>query len=215
MANPRKSQALLQINRQVIQSVDRNSQAAELQGLEVAVYDQDVLEQGVLQQVDRAIQQANQAAAKAEAEKEYESVLDDVRSCSTALKHINKILEQLAPHAASSKDISRKIESVKRQKENRESIKYLFIYFLKKIRAKQKRLQAVLDGKDIQKLEAELLIEDDEVKFEAQFLSEALGALLALTFKCIGASYALLILLNKHFVYTKVLHILHLNVCIL
>lgn len=35
---------------------------------------------------------------------------------------------------------------------------------LKKIRAKQKRLQAVLDGEDIQKLEAELLIEDDEGK---------------------------------------------------
>uniref|UniRef100_A0A673HE43 DNA excision repair protein ERCC-6 n=1 Tax=Sinocyclocheilus rhinocerous TaxID=307959 RepID=A0A673HE43_9TELE len=141
--NPRKSQALLQINRQEIQSVDRNSQAAELQGLGVDVYDQDVLEQGVLQQVDRAIQESNQAAAKAEAEKEYESVLDDVRSCTTALKHINKILEQLAPHAASSKDISRKIESVKRQKENKEKQ-------LKKIRAKQKRLQAVLDGEDIQ-----------------------------------------------------------------
>ncbi len=77
--NPRKSQALLQINRQEIQSVDHISQAAELQGLGVDVYDQDVLEQGVLQQVDRAIQEANQAAAKAEAEKEYESVLDDVR----------------------------------------------------------------------------------------------------------------------------------------
>ncbi|XP_043111820.1 DNA excision repair protein ERCC-6 [Puntigrus tetrazona] len=153
--NPRKSQALLQINRQEIQAVDRSSQAAELQGLGVDVYDQDVLEQGVLQQVDRAIQEANQAAAKAEAEKEYESVLDDVRSCTTALKHINKILEQLAPHAASSKDISRKIESVKRQKENKEKQ-------LKKIRAKQKRLQAVLDGEDIQKLEAELLIEDDD-----------------------------------------------------
>lgn len=76
---PRKSQALLQINRQEIQSVDHSSQAAELQGLGVDVYDQDVLEQGVLQQVDRAIQEANQAAAKAEAEKEYESVLDDVR----------------------------------------------------------------------------------------------------------------------------------------
>ncbi|XP_067242553.1 DNA excision repair protein ERCC-6 isoform X2 [Chanodichthys erythropterus] len=153
--NPRKSQPLLHINRQEIQSVDHNSQAAELQGLGVDVYDQDVLEQGVLQQVDRAIQEANQAAAKAEAEKEYESVLDDVRSCTSALKHINKILEQLAPHAASSKDISRKIESVKRQKENKEKQ-------LKKIRAKQKRLQAVLDGEDIQKLEAELLIEDDE-----------------------------------------------------
>ncbi len=44
------------------------------------------------------------------------------RSCTIALKHINKILEQLAPHAASSKDISRKIESVKRQKENKVSI---------------------------------------------------------------------------------------------
>ncbi|KAK7148462.1 hypothetical protein R3I93_012707 [Phoxinus phoxinus] len=153
--NPRKSQPLLQINRQEIRSVDHNSQAAELQGLGVDVYDQDVLEQGVLQQVDRAIQEANQAAAKAEAEKEYESVLDDVRSCTSALKHINKILEQLAPYAASSKDISRKIESVKRQKENKEKQ-------LKKIRAKQKRLQAVLDGEDIQKLEAELLIEDDE-----------------------------------------------------
>ncbi|XP_067277314.1 DNA excision repair protein ERCC-6 [Pseudorasbora parva] len=153
--NPRKSQPLLHINRQEIRSVDHNSQAAELQGLGVDVYDQDVLEQGVLQQVDRAIQEANQAAAKAEAEKEYESVLDDVRSCTSALKHINKILEQLAPHAASSKDISRKIESVKRQKENKEKQ-------LKKIRAKQKRLQAVLDGEDIQKLEAELLIEDDE-----------------------------------------------------
>lgn len=153
--NPRKSQPLLHINRQEIRSVDHNSQAAELQGLGVDVYDQDVLEQGVLQQVDRAIQEANQSAAKAEAEKEYESVLDDVRSCTSALKHINKILEQLAPHAASSKDISRKIESVKRQKENKEKQ-------LKKIRAKQKRLQAVLDGEDIQKLEAELLIEDDE-----------------------------------------------------
>lgn len=75
----RKSQLLLHINRQEIQAVARNSQAVELQGLGVDVYDQDVLEQGVLQQVDRAFQEANQATARAEAEKEYESVLDDVR----------------------------------------------------------------------------------------------------------------------------------------
>ncbi|KAG9275341.1 DNA excision repair protein ERCC-6 [Astyanax mexicanus] len=151
----RKSQLLLQINRQQIQAVAQNAQAAELQGLGVDVYDQDVLEQGVLQQVDRAIHEANQATAKAEAEKEYESVLDDVRSCTTALKQINKIIEQLTPYATSSKDISRKIESVKRQKENKEKQ-------LKKIRAKQRRLQAVLGGEDILKLEAEVLTEDDE-----------------------------------------------------
>ncbi|KAM9365334.1 DNA excision repair protein ERCC-6 isoform 1-T2 [Pholidichthys leucotaenia] len=150
----KRSGALLQIDRQRIQAASASSGADELQGLGVAVYDQDVLEQGVLQQVDKAIQEANQAAAKAEAEKEYQSVLDDVRSVTASLKHINKIIEQLSPYAASSKDISRKIESVKRQKENKEKQ-------LKKIRAKQKRLQAILGDEDIQQIGAELLAEDD------------------------------------------------------
>uniref|UniRef100_A0A8C7YJR3 DNA excision repair protein ERCC-6 n=1 Tax=Oryzias sinensis TaxID=183150 RepID=A0A8C7YJR3_9TELE len=69
--------------------------------------------------------------------------------------HINKIIEQLSPYAESSKDISRKVESVKRQKENKEKQ-------LKKIRAKQKRLQAILGGEDSQRVEAELLAEDDD-----------------------------------------------------
>uniref|UniRef100_A0A674CL10 DNA excision repair protein ERCC-6 n=1 Tax=Salmo trutta TaxID=8032 RepID=A0A674CL10_SALTR len=149
-----KSGALLHIDRQRIQAVSASSGAAELQGLGVAVYDQDVLEQGVLQQVDQAIHEASQAAAKAEAEKEYQSVLDDVRSCMAALKHINKIIEQLTPYSTSSKDINRQMESVRRQKENKEKQ-------LKKIRAKQRRLQAILGGEDTQKIEAELLLEDD------------------------------------------------------
>uniref|UniRef100_A0A3B3ID09 DNA excision repair protein ERCC-6 n=1 Tax=Oryzias latipes TaxID=8090 RepID=A0A3B3ID09_ORYLA len=151
----RQSGAILHIDRQRIQEASASSGADELQGLGVAVYDQDVLEQGVLRQVDEAIQESSQAAAKAEAEKEYHSVLDDVRSVTVSLKHINKIIEQLSPYAESSKDISRKIESVKRQKENKEKQ-------LKKIRAKQKRLQAILGGEDSQRVEAELLAEDDE-----------------------------------------------------
>ncbi|TKS85519.1 DNA excision repair protein ERCC-6 [Collichthys lucidus] len=150
----KRSGALLHINRQRIQAASASSGADELQGLGVAVYDQDVLEKGVLQQVDEAIHEASQATAKADAEKEYESVLDDVRSVTTSLKHINKIIEQLSPYAASSKDISRKIESVKRQKENKEKQ-------LKKVRAKQKRLQAILGGEDTQRVEAELLAGDD------------------------------------------------------
>ena len=70
---------MLQINRQRIQAASASSGAEELQGLGVAVYDQDVLEQGVLQQVDEAIHEAKEAAVKAEAEKEYHSVLDDIR----------------------------------------------------------------------------------------------------------------------------------------
>uniref|UniRef100_A0A3B3B7B4 DNA excision repair protein ERCC-6 n=1 Tax=Oryzias melastigma TaxID=30732 RepID=A0A3B3B7B4_ORYME len=153
--NDALQRALLHIDRQRIQEASASSGADELLGLGVAVYDQDVLEQGVLRQVDEAIQESSQAAAKAEAEKEYHSVLDDVRSVMVSLKQINKIIEQLSPYAESSKDISRKIESVKRQKENKEKQ-------LKKIRAKQKRLQAILGGEDSQRVEAELLAEDDE-----------------------------------------------------
>ncbi|XP_041866515.1 DNA excision repair protein ERCC-6 [Melanotaenia boesemani] len=154
-SNDKRSGPLLQIDRQRIQAASASSGADELQDLGVAVYDQDVLEQGVLQQVDEAIQEASQAAAKAEAEKQYEAVLDDLRSVTASLKQINKIIEQLSPYAASSKDISRKIESVKRQKENKEKQ-------LKKVRAKQRRLQAILGGEDTQRVEAELLAENGE-----------------------------------------------------
>lgn len=70
---------LLQIDRQQIQSVSYSAHAAELKDLGVDVYDQDVLEQGVLQQVDNAINEANKAAKIANASKEYESVLEDLR----------------------------------------------------------------------------------------------------------------------------------------
>ncbi|XP_078007035.1 DNA excision repair protein ERCC-6 isoform X3 [Phascolarctos cinereus] len=152
---PKKGQPLLHINRQQIQSVEYSAQAVELKGLGVDVYDQDVLEQGVLQQVDNAINEANRAAQLAEAEKEYHSVLDDLRSCTTSLKQINTIIEHLSPQAVNNKDISRKLDSVKRQKCNKEKQ-------LKKIKAKQKRLQAILGGTE-RDIEANVVdLEEDE-----------------------------------------------------
>ncbi|NWQ75227.1 ERCC6 protein, partial [Columbina picui] len=148
----RRGQPLLQINRQQIQSVSYSAQAAELKGLGVDVYDQEVLEQGVLQQVDNAINEANKAAKIADAKKEYQSVVDDLRSCTTSLKQIDKIIEQLSPQAADNKNISRKLDSVKRQKYNKEQQ-------LKKIKAKQKRLQAILGG-------TEILNEINEIEFK-------------------------------------------------
>ncbi|NXP72324.1 ERCC6 protein, partial [Ramphastos sulfuratus] len=152
---PRRGQPLLQINRQQIQSISHSAQAAELKGLGVDVYDQDVLEQGVLQQVDNAINEAHKATKTVDAEKEYQSVLDDLRSCTTSLKQINKIIEQLAPQAASNKDINRKLDSVKRQKYNKEQQ-------LKKIKAKQKRLQSFLGGTEILDKVNEIEFEEDE-----------------------------------------------------
>ncbi|XP_061261663.1 DNA excision repair protein ERCC-6 isoform X2 [Bos javanicus] len=139
---PRRGPALLHIDRHQIQAVEPGAQALELQGLGVDVYDQDVLEQGVLQQVGSAIHEASCVAQLAEAEKEYRSVLDDLTSCTTSLRQIDKIIEQLGPQAATNKDISRKLDSVKRQKCDKEQQ-------LKKITAKQKRLQAVLGGAEV------------------------------------------------------------------
>ncbi|NXG72331.1 ERCC6 protein, partial [Baryphthengus martii] len=149
---PRRGHHLLQIDRQQIQSVSHSAQAAELKGLEVDVYDQDVLEQGVLQQVDNAINEANKAAKIADAKKDYQSVLDDLRDVLHDLKNIDKIIEQFSPQAADNRIINRKLDSVKRQKYNKEQQ-------LKKIKAKQKRLQAILSG-------TEFLAQVNEVEFE-------------------------------------------------
>ncbi|NWI92567.1 ERCC6 protein, partial [Pitta sordida] len=148
----RRGHPLLQIDRQQIQSVSCSAHAAELKDLGVDVYDQDVLEQGVLQQVDNAINEANKAAKIANASKEYELVLEDLRSCTTSLRQINKIIEELSPQAADNKNISRKLDSVKRQKYNKEQQ-------LKKIKAKQKRLQGILGF-------PELVDEANEIEFE-------------------------------------------------
>ncbi|XP_003903675.2 DNA excision repair protein ERCC-6 isoform X2 [Papio anubis] len=151
-AAPRRGPALLHINRHQIQAVEPSAQALELQGLGVDVYDQDVLEQGVLRQVDNAIHEASRTSQLADVEKEYRSVLDDLTSCTTSLRQINKIIEQLSPQAATSRDINRKLDSVKRQKYNKEQQ-------LKKITAKQKHLQAILGG-------AEVKIELDHASLE-------------------------------------------------
>lgn len=77
-AATRRGPALLHIDRHQIPAVEPSAQALELQGLGVDVYDQAVLEQGVLQQVDSAILEANRVAQLVDAEKEYRSVLDDL-----------------------------------------------------------------------------------------------------------------------------------------
>lgn len=78
LAATMRGSALLHIDRHQIPAVEPSAQALELQGLGVDVYDQATLEQGVLQQVDSAIHQASRVVQIADAEKEYQSVLDDL-----------------------------------------------------------------------------------------------------------------------------------------
>jgi DNA excision repair protein ERCC-6 len=50
----------LKVDFSQIEEVQLSDQAAELQDLGLSVYDQDVLEQGILQQVDQALEQLDQ-----------------------------------------------------------------------------------------------------------------------------------------------------------
>ncbi|XP_075697952.1 DNA excision repair protein ERCC-6 isoform X2 [Rhinoderma darwinii] len=163
----RPLQSILQIDRHQIQAVETEEQALELQGLGLAVYDQEVLERGVLQQVDNAINEASRAARVAEAEKEQQELKDELRSCLTSLRQINKILDQLLPQAATCKEISRKLDSVKRQKHNKEQQ-------LKKIKAKQRRLRAAL-GANLEDSDPERQQIDD---LEDDALPTSLGSML-------------------------------------
>ncbi|XP_072280789.1 DNA excision repair protein ERCC-6 [Pyxicephalus adspersus] len=161
-----KQHGILQIDRHQIQAVETADQALELHGLGLAVYDQEVLERGVLQQVDNAINEASRAAQIADAEKEKQDVLDELRSCLTSLRQINKIIEQLAPQATGSKEIARKLESVKRQKHNKDQQ-------LKKIKAKQRRLAALL-GEN----QEEVDLEQNNLGDTEDVLTTSLGSML-------------------------------------
>ncbi|XP_053548166.1 DNA excision repair protein ERCC-6 [Bombina bombina] len=163
----RKAPPLLHIDRTQIQSVESEQQAQELQGLGIAVYDQEVLEQGVLQQVDNAITEANRAAQLAEAEREQTELLDELRSCVTSLRQINKIIDQLTPQASTCKEIGRKLDSVKRQKHNKEQQ-------LKKLKAKQRRLRVLLG----QNQEGQFSDEDEQGEQDDDVLSSSLGSML-------------------------------------
>ncbi|XP_029141334.1 DNA excision repair protein ERCC-6 [Protobothrops mucrosquamatus] len=130
------------IDRQQIRSVALKDQALELRGLGVEVYDQEVLEHGVLQQIDKAISEATKvgpaqdgdgdgAAAETDGQAEWE----DVGPCTSSPKpSATNHMEQIRPQTAANKDNSRKLDSGKEQNCNKEQE-------FKKMKTKQKHLQ--------------------------------------------------------------------------
>jgi DNA excision repair protein ERCC-6 len=62
------------VDRAQIEEVQLSDQAAELQVLGLSVYDQDVLEKGILQQVDQALEQLD----KKQLEEQMKTVTDEI-----------------------------------------------------------------------------------------------------------------------------------------
>ncbi|KAM3836498.1 DNA excision repair protein ERCC-6 isoform 1-T3 [Vipera latastei] len=140
---------MLLIDRQQIRSVALEDQALELRGLGVEVYDQEVLEHGVLRQIDQAISEATKVGPvpAAAAETDGQAEQGDAGPCTSSPKpSATSHMEQIRPQTAANKDNSRKLDSGKEQNCNKEQE-------FKKMKTKQKHLQNAgeeegLDGGD-------------------------------------------------------------------
>ncbi|XP_013912099.1 PREDICTED: DNA excision repair protein ERCC-6 [Thamnophis sirtalis] len=137
----RKGPSLL-IDRQQIRSVAPKDQALELRGLlGVEVYDQEVLEHGVLQQIDKAIGEAAEGRPLHDApETGDQAELEGVGpSASSPKPSATNHTEQIGPQAK--EDIGRKLDSAKEQNCNKEQE-------FKKMKTKQKHLQNAGEEED-------------------------------------------------------------------
>ncbi|XP_035695280.1 DNA excision repair protein ERCC-6-like [Branchiostoma floridae] len=132
--------SMFSIDTTQIQAVAPQDQASELQGLGVDVYNQETLEHGIMYQVDMAVQAEMEEKRKASAERELKNVLDDIRSVKQEVTRMDRAISGLpASFGLNNRDVQRRVDSIKRQKENK-------LKQLKKLRAKHKKLMNILGG---------------------------------------------------------------------
>ncbi|CAH1273323.1 ERCC6 [Branchiostoma lanceolatum] len=132
--------SMFSIDTSQIQAVAPQDQASELQGLGVDVYNQETLEHGIMSQVDLAVQADLEQKRKASAERELKNVLDDIRSVKQEVTRMDRAISGLpASFGLNNRDVQRRVDSIKRQKENK-------LKQLKKLRAKHKKLMNILGG---------------------------------------------------------------------
>ncbi|ETE58895.1 DNA excision repair protein ERCC-6 [Ophiophagus hannah] len=148
------------IDRQQIRSVAPQDQALELRGLlGVEVYDQEVLEHGVLQQIDKAIGEAAEGRPVHDAAETGDQVeWEDVGPCTSSPKPpAANHLEQIRPQTDANEDIDRKLDSAKEQNCNKEQE-------FKKMKTKQKHLQNAGEDEDPDDGMVAAAVGEDEAK---------------------------------------------------
>ncbi|XP_077979590.1 DNA excision repair protein ERCC-6-like [Glandiceps talaboti] len=153
MSAPRKKKKLIDINTSIIPQVPTSEQFDELQGLDVDVYSHAEFQQNVIQQVDDAIERQEQEMMKKQAEKELNSIQDDIRSTKERLSHIKRAMANI-PMQAGNKEIQRLFVSMKTQKGNKERQ-------LKTLKARQKCLLRRIQGEAADLEDSDMSEEDD------------------------------------------------------
>ncbi|XP_046989241.1 DNA excision repair protein ERCC-6-like isoform X2 [Schistocerca americana] len=145
------------VNMAVIETVPEEQQDSELKDLGLSVYDQETFEKGILQQVDRAVEDQKRKHAMEKVEKELKNVSDEIQSHEQTIKKNETLARALL--AAGAEGLQR---SILIRKDTELKQKQLKVLHVKHTGLEKKRLQLSLPETTEDKLENVLSGEDDD-----------------------------------------------------
>ncbi|XP_059174899.1 DNA excision repair protein ERCC-6-like [Physella acuta] len=106
------------VNTSLIPQATLDEQGLELQELGLSVFNQDVLEQGIMDQVDQALVKEEKKRLEKILKNELKVICDDILLVKKDLEHIMKSEKKLELGEMSS-DIRRQLEGIKKQRSNK------------------------------------------------------------------------------------------------
>ncbi|XP_005098039.1 DNA excision repair protein ERCC-6 [Aplysia californica] len=132
---------------------------SELQELGLSVFNQDVFEQGIMEQVDDALAKEEELRLRKILERELTTINDDINMAKKDLERVNIAETNLEEQGDGSREVQRQLESMRRQKENK-------VKQLKTLKVRKENVQKKLAGID---QTGEAANEDDESTFDQAF----------------------------------------------
>ncbi|KAK3608200.1 hypothetical protein CHS0354_039216 [Potamilus streckersoni] len=116
----KKSMHVFHVNKELIPLAHLDDQAsAELQGLGLDVFNQEEFEQGVIAQVDEALNKEEGERKKKAWDKDLKNVQYDISIVQREVNQLDKVISAISGTAKQSGHTQRRFESVVKQKENK------------------------------------------------------------------------------------------------
>ncbi|KAK0043155.1 DNA excision repair protein ERCC-6 [Biomphalaria pfeifferi] len=105
------------VNTDLIPQASFAEQESELQDMGLSVFNQNDFEQGIMDQVDRALAKEEENRFRKILQKELKTIGDDIVLAKADLKHVNEVVDRLESTPGHASD--RQIQSLQKQKENK------------------------------------------------------------------------------------------------
>ncbi|KAI8796459.1 DNA excision repair protein ERCC-6 [Biomphalaria glabrata] len=107
------------VNTDLIPQASFAEQESELQDMGLSVFNQNDFEQGIMDQVDRALAKEEENRFRKILQKELKTIGDDIVLAKADLKHVNEVVDRLETTPGHASDNHRQIQSLQKQKENK------------------------------------------------------------------------------------------------